>query len=84
MIKKNDKLRICIDFRNLNLAFLNDEYPMSIVNLLVDSLARHKVLSMIDGHSGYNQIYIAEKDIHKTTCRCPGNIRTFECVKMPF
>ena len=39
---------------------------------------------MMDGHSGYNQIWIAEDDVHKIAFRCPGNIRTFEWVKMPF
>mgnify|MGYP003702833567 FL=1 len=77
-------MRVCIDFRNLNLATPKDEYPMPIVDLLVDSSAGHQVLSMMDGHSGYNQICIAEEDIHKTAFRCPGNIGTFELVKMPF
>lgn len=84
MIKKNGKMRVYIDFRNLNLATLKDEYPMPIVDLLVDSSVGHRILSMMDRHSGYNQIYIAEEDIHKTVFRHPGNIGTFEWVKMPF
>ena len=84
VVKKNGKMRVCIDFRNLNLATPKDEYPMPIVDLLVDSSAGHQILSMMDGHSGYNQICIAEEDVHKTAFRCPGNIRTFEWVKMPF
>ena len=84
VIKKNGKMRVCIDFRNLNLATPKDEYPMPIVDLLVDSSTGHQILSMMDGHSGYNQICIAEEDVHKTAFRCPGNIGTFEWVKMPF
>ncbi|CAL2270791.1 unnamed protein product [Prunus armeniaca] len=38
----------------------------------------------MDGHSGYNQIFIAEEDVHKTAFRCPGSIGTFEYVVMPF
>ena len=38
----------------------------------------------MDGHSGYNQIFIAESNVHKTTFRCPGSIGTFEWVVMPF
>ncbi|KAM1216525.1 hypothetical protein ACFX2I_012758 [Malus domestica] len=56
MLKKNDALRICIDFRNLNLATPKDEYPMPISNLLIDAAAHHKIISFIDGHVGYNQI----------------------------
>ncbi|XP_028060210.1 uncharacterized protein LOC114263824 [Camellia sinensis] len=78
MIKKNGKLRVFIDFRNLNLANPKDEYPMPVVKLLVDNSAKNRVLSMMDGHSGYNQICIAEEDVHKTAFKCPKNIGTFE------
>ncbi|GKV19432.1 hypothetical protein SLEP1_g29693 [Rubroshorea leprosula] len=71
---KNGKLRICVDFRNLNLATPKDEYPMPIADLLVDGAARHRILSFMDGHSGYNQIFIAEEDIPKTAFRCLGAI----------
>ena len=84
VMKKNGKLRVCIDFRDLNTATPKDEYPMPVVNLLVDRSAGHAIMSMMDGHSGYNQIWIAEEDVHKTAFRCPGNIGTFELVKMPF
>ncbi|GKV32763.1 hypothetical protein SLEP1_g41344 [Rubroshorea leprosula] len=84
VVKKNGKLRICVDFRNLNLATPKDEYPMPIVDLLVDGAARHRILSFMDGHSGYNQIFIAEEDISKTAFRCPGAIGTYEWVVMPF
>ena len=38
----------------------------------------------MDGHSGYNQILIAENYVHKTAFRCPCSIGTFEWVVMPF
>ena len=38
----------------------------------------------MDGYFGYNQIFIAKEDIHKTTFRCPGYIRLFEWVVMAF
>ena len=52
VVKKNGKMRVCIEFRNLNLATPKDEYPMPIVDLLVDSSAGHQILSTMDGHSG--------------------------------
>ena len=57
--------RLCVDFRNLNLATPKDEYPMPIADLLVDSAACNCVLSLLDAHSGYNQVPIAEEDINK-------------------
>ena len=74
----------CIDFRNLNTATPKDEYPMPIANVLVDGGAGHKLLSFMDGHSGYNQIFIVEEDVHKTAFRCLGSIETFEWVVMTF
>ena len=54
VVKKNGKMRVYIDFRNLNLATPKNEYPMSIVDLLIDNSAGQQILSMMDGHFGYN------------------------------
>ncbi|XP_016199222.1 uncharacterized protein LOC107640187 [Arachis ipaensis] len=71
-MKKNGKLRVCIDFRDLNNATPKDEYFMPIADMLIDSAAGNEILSFIDGCSGYNQIFIAEDDVAKTAFRCPG------------
>ncbi|XP_072074112.1 uncharacterized protein [Arachis hypogaea] len=73
----NGKLRVCIDFRDLNSATPKDEYPMPIADMLIDSTAGHEMLSFMDGYLGYNQIYIAEEDVSKTTFRCPGKTKVF-------
>jgi len=80
--KKNGKLHVCIDFRNLNKAMLMDGYPMSVADLLVDATAGHRVISFMDGNAGYNQIFMAEEDIPKTAFRCPGHVGLFEWIVM--
>ena len=82
--KKNEKLRVCIDFRDLNKATPIDGYPMPIADMLVDAAAGHKVISFMDGNVGYNQIFMAEEDIAKTAFRCPDAIGLFEWVVMTF
>jgi hypothetical protein len=82
--KKNGTIRVCIDFRDLNLATPKDEYPMPVAEMLVDSAARFEYLSMLDGYSGYNQIFIAEEDISKTAFRCPGALGCYVWIVMPF
>ena len=72
MYKKNGKLRVCIDFRDLNKATPMDGYPMSIADMLVDAAAGHKVICFMDDNVGYNQIFMAEEDITKIAFRCPG------------
>ncbi|CAL2255640.1 unnamed protein product [Prunus armeniaca] len=84
VFKNTGALRVCTDYRNLNLATPKDEYPMLLSDLLADGTAKHEVLSFMDGHAGYNQIFIAEEDVHKTAFRCPGAIGTYEWVVMPF
>ncbi|XP_073138571.1 uncharacterized protein [Henckelia pumila] len=76
VIKKNGKLRVCIDFRDLNRATPKDVYVMRITDMLVDSVANNELLSFMDGYSGYNQIKIDERDTSKTAFRCPGAIGT--------
>lgn len=41
-------------------------------------------LALMDGNVGYNQIFMAEEDIHKTAFRCPGAIGLYEWVVMTF
>ncbi|XP_051117881.1 uncharacterized protein LOC127242396 [Andrographis paniculata] len=84
VVKKNGKIRICIDFRDLNMATPNDEYVMPMADMLINSAARHIILSLMDGYAGYNQIFLAEEDIHKTTFRCPGALGIYEWMVMPF
>nr|CAD39935.2 OSJNBa0091C12.13 [Oryza sativa Japonica Group]CAD40163.2 OSJNBa0061A09.2 [Oryza sativa Japonica Group] len=84
VIKKNGKVRVCIDFRDLNKATPKDEYPMPVADQLVDAASGHKILSFMDGNAGYNQIFMAEEDIHQTAFRCHGAIGLFEWVVMTF
>jgi hypothetical protein len=82
--KKNGKLRVCFDFRNLNKATPMDGYLMPVADLLVEVVAGHKVISFMDGNARYNQIFMAEEDIHKTAFRCPGHVGLYEWVVMIF
>jgi hypothetical protein len=53
--KKNTrKIRICGDLRNLNRATPMDEYPMTIVDALINNASGNKMISLMDGNVGYN------------------------------
>ncbi|CAL8157740.1 unnamed protein product [Prunus armeniaca] len=82
--RKTGAVRICVDYRNLNEASPKNEYPMPIADMLVDGAARNQMLSFMDDNVGYNQIMVAEEDIHKTAFMCPGHIGAFEYTVMPF
>ena len=56
-----------MDFTDLNKACPKDNYPLPRVGVLVDSTARHQLLSFMDTFSGYNQIQMHEDDQEKTS-----------------
>ena len=64
--KANGKWRMCVDFTDLNKTCPKDNFPLPRINQLVDSTARHKLLTFMDAFSGYNQIKMAEEDQEKT------------------
>jgi hypothetical protein len=46
--KKNGKMRVCIDFKDLNIATSMDGYPMLVDDMLVDEAAGYKVISFME------------------------------------
>ena len=69
---------VCIDFRDINKATPKDEYSIPVANVLVNATSGYEILSFMDGHSDYNQIFIAEEDVSKMAFRYPRAIGTFE------
>ena len=64
--KANGKWRMCVYFTNLNKARPKDNFPLPRIDQLVDSTARHKLLTFRNAFSGYNSIKMAEEDQEKT------------------
>ena len=56
MMKKNEKLQVCVDFRGLNVATPKNMYVMPIAYILVDSIVNNELISFMDGFSSYNHI----------------------------
>ncbi|RVW33676.1 Transposon Ty3-I Gag-Pol polyprotein [Vitis vinifera] len=65
--KKDGKVRVCVDFRDLNKASPKDDFLLPHINMLVDSTTIHSMLSFMDGFFGYNPILMTPKDMEKTS-----------------
>jgi hypothetical protein len=63
--KKDQSLRLCVDYRPLNVITIKNKYSFPRINIIFDQLAGVKVFSKVDLRSGYHQIKIP-KDIPKT------------------
>src|SRR4051812_12535186 len=57
---------MCVDYRPLNLATINNKYPLPRINDLYDQLAGSSVFSKMDLRLGYHQTKIRNEDIAKT------------------
>jgi hypothetical protein len=66
MKKKDQSLRLCVDYRPLNAVTLKNKYPLPCIGILLDQLAGSKFFSKVDIHSSYHRIKICPKDIPKT------------------
>ncbi|EOY03787.1 Uncharacterized protein TCM_018974 [Theobroma cacao] len=80
--KKDGKVRMCVDYRDLNRASPKDSFPLPHIDTLVDNTAKHALFSFMDDFSGYNQIKMTPEDMEKT--RFVTMWRTFCYKVMPF
>ena len=64
--KKDQTLRMCMDYRPLNEVTIKNKYPLPRIDILFDQLTRAQVFFKIDLRSGYHQIRIRPEDIPKT------------------
>lgn len=80
--KKDGSLRLVIDYRRLNKATIKDNFPLPIIDSLLDSLANAQVFSTLDAASGYHQVPMHKDSMAKTGFITPRG--TFEFTVMPF
>jgi hypothetical protein len=79
--KKNGKLRICIDFTNLNKCCMKDDFPLTRIDKVVDSAADYETTALLDCFLGYHQIWLRKEDEEKTSFITPFG--TYCYLRMP-
>ena len=60
-------MRVCVDFRDLNKASPKDDFSLPHIDILVDSITDHSMLSFMDEFFGYSKILMALQDMEKTS-----------------
>lgn len=56
---------MCINYKDLNSSCPKDAYPLSDIDLKIESLAPNQFKCFLDAYKGYHQIIMAAKDEEK-------------------
>ena len=80
--KKDNSLRLCIDYRQLNLKTIKEAFPLPRVDECLEALTGAKYFSTLDLAHGYYQCAIDARDVPKTAFRV-GNSGLYEFTRMP-
>ena len=67
--KKDESLRLCIDYQELNWVTVKNKYPLMFIDDLFDQLVAATVFSKIDLRSRYHWLKIKTQDVPKTAFR---------------
>lgn len=81
--KKDGKLRMCVDYRQLNQRTIKDAYALPRIEDILDSLAGNKYFTVLDMKSGYHQLEIDE-DHKARTAFTVGALGFYEFNRLPF
>ncbi len=63
--KKNDKLKIYINFKKLNVTTKKDPYPSPFIDEVLNTIIGHEAYFFLNGYLEYHQISIALEDMYK-------------------
>ncbi|KII72210.1 hypothetical protein RF11_03746 [Thelohanellus kitauei] len=81
--KKDGSTRLCVDFRKLNAITKKDNYPLPLMEELIDKLSGASYFTVLDLKNGYWQCPLSEGDREKTAF-CPGpGMGTYEFNVLP-
>jgi hypothetical protein len=69
VFKKNEKLRLCVDYRNLNKIIRKNWHSLSLIIQMLNQLKDCRFFIKIDLTDAYNSIRIKKNDEWKTTFR---------------
>ena len=82
IVVKPNKLRICLDPKDLNRALKRSHYPMPTLDEVLPSLSKAKVFSVLDAKNGFWHVQLDKESSLLTTFNTPFG--RYRWLRMPF
>ena len=82
VVRKPNKLRVCIDPLELNKAIIRNHYPTPTIDEVAPKLTNAKVFSVVDAKDGFLQVKLDEPSSYLTTFWTPHG--RYRWLRMPF
>ena len=80
--KKTGELRMCVDYRTLNKMTLRDNYPIPLIDELLDRVAGKLYFTKLDLKNGFYHVFVEDESIKYTSFVTP--LGQYEFLRMPF
>ena len=80
--KPNNKVRLCTDYRKLNLVTIKDSYPLPRIDDILDSIGNSTFLTQIDLLKGYHHIPLSDRAKLMSAFITPFGLFQYE--RLPF
>ncbi|KAL5011180.1 hypothetical protein ScPMuIL_011737, partial [Solemya velum] len=81
--RKDGRLRMCIDYRQLNQRTVKDSYALPRIEDILDSLSGAKYFTVLDMKSGYHQVEVLDEHKERTAFTV-GSLGFYEFNRLPF
>ena len=82
VVKKTNKIRICLDPINLNKGINRNHYPTRVMEEIAPKLKNANVFSVVDAKDGFLQVSLDEESSFLTTFWTP--FERYRWTRMPF
>ncbi|XP_055685560.1 uncharacterized protein K02A2.6-like [Lutzomyia longipalpis] len=82
VVRRNGKIRLCVDFTDLNKNIKRRHFPLSTIEEISTRLSRSTRFTILDCTRGFWQVQIAEKSQDLLTFATPWG--RFSCKRLPF
>ena len=82
VIKNNGEIKISSEFRNMNISYEKDNYPLPNMKHILQMVTTSQIMSIFDGFSWYNKFLVRKANKHKKIFTKPWG--SYEYLRIPF